>query len=208
MISSLAQLSFSDTTGIGLSGIGYALFGFLFIKGKTKEDYKNYLDNKTINLFLFWLVLCVVLTGSGAWTVGNAAHTGGLLWGATIAYIAKFDKYIRWSIGFSYVAALVILIARSPFSTAYLSHQAYELHKNQKVNEAIEIYRLILKREPYSEFAKENLKQLELHQLEEKALDLHTNQQYGEARQLYNQILDIDKENQWAKENLKRLPPE
>src|SRR5215218_3895114 len=32
LVSSLAQLAFSDTTGIGLSGIGYALFGFLYVK--------------------------------------------------------------------------------------------------------------------------------------------------------------------------------
>lgn len=208
LVSSLVQLAFSDTTGIGLSGVGYALFGFIYVKSKTAEAYKNYLDKRTINLFLFWLVLCVILTKTGAWTVGNAAHIGGLFWGVLIAYISKYDKYVQLSAGIIYIALLTILIMRGPFSTAYLSHQAYELHKNEKVDEAIEVYKKILRRDPGSEFAKENLKQLELHQLEVKALELHTKQKYSEARQLYNQILSIDKDNQWAKENLSRLPSE
>ncbi|HYH13628.1 MAG TPA: rhomboid family intramembrane serine protease [Flavisolibacter sp.] len=206
LVSSLAQLAFSDGTGIGLSGIGYALFGFLYVKSRTVEEYRNYLDKKTINLFFFWLMLCVVLTKTGVWTIGNAAHIGGLFWGALIAYISKYDKYVRYSTGFIYLGVLTILILRGPFSTSYLSYQAYELHKNEKVEEAIVAYKKILRVDPDSEFARENLKQLELHQLAEKALDLHTKQKYSEARELYMQILNIDKENAWAKENLSRLP--
>jgi membrane associated rhomboid family serine protease len=208
LVSSLAQLAFSDTTGIGLSGIGYALFGFLYVKSKIAEEYKNFPDKKTINLFLFWLMLCVIWTWTGAWNVGNAAHIGGLIWGVLIAYCSKFNKPVQWAIGFTYIALLTILIFYSPLSTSYLSYQAYELHKNQKVEEAIEVYKKILKRDPDNEFAKVNLKQLDLHQLEEKAFDLHTKQRYREARQLYNQILNIDKDNQWAKENLIILPHE
>jgi len=208
LVSSIAQLVFSDSTGIGISGIGYALFGFLYVKSKTAEEYKNYLEKKTVNLFLFWLVLCVLLTKTGIWMVGNAAHIGGLLWGGLLAYLSRYARYIQWSAGFSYIALLVLLVFYSPFSTAYLSYQAYELHNNQKLDEAMEVYKKILKRDPNSEFAKENVKQLELGQLEKKAFDLHTKQKYNEARELYNQILSIDKENQWAKENLSILPNE
>lgn len=155
---------------------------------------------------MFWLVLCVVLTKTGAWTVGNAAHIGGLLWGMLIAYILKFSKYQRWSIGSIYITSLIILVFHSPFSNSYLSYQAYELHNNEKVNEAIEVYKKILKRDPDNAWAKGNLKQLQLHLLEEKARELHTQQKYNEARQLYNQILSIDSTNEWAKQNLGLLP--
>lgn len=59
-----------------------------------------------------------------------------------------------------------------------------------------------------NEFAKENLKQLEIHKLSEKAVRLHTDQKFDEARQVYNQILRIDSNNEWAKENLRLLPNE
>ena len=208
LVSSLSELSFADTTGIGLSGIGYSLFGFIFVKSKTTEAYKNYLDKRTIRLFIFWLFLCIVLTQTKTWNVGNAAHISGLLWGITLAYISKFDNYKQWAVGFLLFSVLASSIFWNPFSTSWLSHQAFELHKNQKANEAIIVYKKILSRDKSNEFAKANLKQLEIHNLQEKALELHKSQKYKEARQVYNQILSIDPNEQWAKDNLKILPAE
>ena len=173
LVSSLAELAFSDTTGIGLSGIGYALFGYLFVKSKTTAEYRNYLEKKTIYLFLIWLVVCVVLTKTGAWNVGNAAHFGGLFWGALVAYTSKYNKYLRWIIGLGFITALTALIFFSPFSTFYLSNKAYELHKDEKLEEAMVLYRKILKIDPDSEFAKTNLKQIEIHQLQEKDPEIY-----------------------------------
>lgn len=201
-VSSTTHLSFSDNMGIGLSGIGYAFFGFIYLKGKTTEVYKNYLDKKTVNMFMFWLVLCVVLTKEKAWNIGNAAHIGGLLWGLTFAYISRFQISRQVTISALILGILTSMIYWTPFSTSYLSHKAYDLHKDQKVDEAILVYKQILNRDDKNEFAKENLKQLEIHKLSEKAFKLHTDQKYHEARQVYNKILLIDKDNEWAKENL------
>lgn len=208
LVSSISELSFADTTGIGLSGIGYSLFGFILIKGKTTEAYKDYIDKRTIGLFIFWLFLCIVLTKTKAWSIGNAAHIGGLLWGVTLAYISKYDNIKQWAIGILLFSVLSSSVFWNPFSTSWLSHKAYELHKDQKIEEAITVYKEILNRDEDNEFAKENLKQLEVYKLQEKAIELHTNQRYDEARELYYQILSIDINNDWAKENLARLPNE
>jgi membrane associated rhomboid family serine protease len=206
LVSSVTQLAFSDSTGIGLSGIGYSLFGFLLLKTKTTEEFKNYLDKKTINLFFIWLVLCVILTKTGAWTVGNAAHIGGLIWGATIAYTTRFNNYIQLLVGAAFLAISSSIIFWSPYSTSYLSYEAYELHRTQKLDEAAVIYKKILSRDPDNEFAKSNIRQLEVYSLEKQAVAFHLKQKYTEARRLYNKIIAIDKENELAKENLKRLP--
>ncbi|HYF29529.1 MAG TPA: rhomboid family intramembrane serine protease [Chitinophagaceae bacterium] len=205
LVSSLAQLAFSDNTGIGLSGIGYALFGYIVVKSRTDEAYKNYLDRNTIYLFIGWLALCVVLTKTGAWNIGNAAHIGGLLWGALLAFTARYARPVPWAAGIVYLASLTALIFYGFFSTAYLSHRAYELHVNRQDEEAMAVYRAILKVDPDNEFAKVNLKQLEMELLQDKAYDLHAQEKYSEARQVYNQILNLDKEHEWAKENLRRL---
>jgi membrane associated rhomboid family serine protease len=206
LISSAAELSFADTTGIGLSGIGYSLFGFLFIKSKTTEQYRHFLDRATIIQFVIWLVLCVILTQTNAWSIGNAAHIAGLFWGITVAYIAKFRKYIQWATGIGLLSIVTSSIFWSPFSTSWLSHRAYELHNSQKTEEAIELYKKILVREPDNEFAKVNLRQIEIEKLEDKAYEFHLNKKYSEARDLYNQILKMDKDNSWARENLNMLP--
>jgi len=208
LISSLSELAFANTTGIGLSGIGYAFFGFIFVKSKISEEYKNYISNKTTSLFIFWLLLCVVLSKTKIWNVGNAAHIGGFLWGMTFAYISRFDNYKQLIFGLATFSLLGSSVFWSPYSITWLSCKAYKLHKAQKVDEAIAAYKEILSRDEDNEFAKTNLQQLEIQKLEEKALDLHKKQQYREARQVYNQILSMDKDNQWVLENLKRLPPE
>jgi membrane associated rhomboid family serine protease len=203
LVSSTIQLAFSDSTGIGLSGIGYSLFGFILFKSRTTEQYKNYLDKRTIYIFIFWLVLCLILTHAKAWSVGNAAHISGLLWGFTMAYVSKLDYPKQWAIGTGLLSIIVSSIFWTPFSTAWLSHKAYALHVDEKEDEAMEIYKIILDREPNNEFAKENLRQIEIQKLEEKAYELHSKENYVEARKLYHQILSIDKDNEWARENLK-----
>ncbi len=201
-------MAFSDSTGIGLSGIGYSLFGFIFIKSKTTEAYRNFLEKKTINLFLLWLVLCVVLTQAKILTVGNAAHVGGLAWGVTMGYISRFDIKKQWAIGPPLIVILTSSIFWSPFSTSWLCHQAYGLHKNQKLDEAKIVYNNILEREPENEFAKDNLKLIEIDKLSDLAFELHKSEKYNEARQIYDSILILDKDNAWAKENISRLPVE
>jgi membrane associated rhomboid family serine protease len=208
LVSSLSQLAFADNTGIGLSGIVYAFFGYLFVKSKTTPAYKDSLDKGAIKLFLIWLVVCIVITQLNILNVGNAAHIGGLCWGAFIGYASKLKKPLQWIAGIGFVAVLTVLIFYGPFSTCYLSYQAYRLHECQKVEEAMVAYRKILARDKDNEFAKANLRQLKIHQLEEKALELHKKEQFSEARKVYNQILLLDKENAWALENLNRLPAE
>jgi membrane associated rhomboid family serine protease len=205
LVSSAGQLAFSDSTGIGLSGIGYSLFGYIFVKTKMTEEYKNYLSKQTINLFLLWLVLCIILTQTDAWSVGNAAHISGLAWGMFMAYSSKLDKLKQWAIGIVLLTVIVSSIFWTPFSISWLSHKAYELHSNKKEEEAMQIYKEILNREPDNEFAKENLKQIEIHKLEEKAYEFHSKEDYEEAKKIYNQILSIDKDNEWAKENLRMI---
>lgn len=208
LVSSLAQLAFSDSTGIGLSGIGYAFFGYLYLKNSTEGGFHNFLQMKTIKLFIFWLGLCLFLTRIKAWNVGNAAHIGGLLWGVLLAYISRYNKIIQWTLSLIYLTCLTGLIFFSPLSTSYLSFQAFELHKSQKVEEAIIAYKKILSVDSENTFAIENLKQLEIHQLEVKASECQMGGKYSEARILYNQILLIDKNNEWAKECLRGLPAE
>lgn len=208
LISSLAQLGFSDSTGIGLSGIGYTLFGFLFIKGRTSDEYKGFLKKKTIHLFLFWLILCVFLTQAKIWNVGNAAHIAGLVWGMALAYFSKFEAVKQWIFG----SVLFLIIGSSflwnPFATSWLSHKAYKLHEGQKMDEAIIVYREILKRDSDNEFAITNLAQLEKNKLYEKAYKYHTDSEFDKAREIYNQILKLDANDEWAIENLSRLPNE
>jgi GlpG protein len=205
LVSSLTMLAFVSETGIGLSGIVYAQFGYLWVKSATAGRYENYLSRRTIHIFLLWLLLCFALSSFGIWNVGNAAHLGGMLWGAFLAWLSRYRLPIRWAAATSTMALLVVFLIYSPFSTTYLSYKAFQLHQQQRVEEAVIEYRRILKRDPDNEFATQNLKQLEIYQLEKKAFTYHNNHQYAQARLVYSQILQLDSNDKWAKENLMLL---
>ncbi len=62
----------------GLSGVAYALFGYLWMKGQYEPESGLTLHPNTITAMLFWFVLCMTgLLGP----VANAAHVVGLFVG-------------------------------------------------------------------------------------------------------------------------------
>jgi GlpG protein len=70
----------------GMSGVCYALFGYLWMKGQYEPEQGMILHPNTIALMLFWLVLCMAgVLGP----IANAAHVVGLLVGVAFG-VAKF----------------------------------------------------------------------------------------------------------------------
>ncbi len=206
LASSLMQLSFSDSPGIGLSGIGYGFFGFLLIKMRTDGAYKDFLSKRIILLFIVWLFLCILLTKTKILEIANGGHFGGLLWGMAFAFGARLAIWKQVLGGVLILTFVGSSIFWNPLSISHLVVRAYELHLNEQVPEAMEAYRMILERDPSSEFAITNLRILEIHLLRVKAFELLSDFQYEEARKVYLQILEIDPKNEWAMENLRRLP--
>ena len=202
LISSLAQLAFSDSTGVGLSGIVYALVGFIYLRAKKTTAYKNFLAPTTINIFIFWLILCFILTRTGSWEIGNAAHIGGLLWGLILGSIPTQESLKKWAIGLGYITILVFLILYNPLSTALLAYKAYKYHDAQDIENAIQTYQQILKIDPDSEMAKLNLRQLQIYRMEGQAIEHQANGEYEQARKIYNEILKLDHQNELANKNL------
>lgn len=206
LISSITELAFSETTGIGLSGIGYAFFGFLLVKRNTEGAYANFIDKRIVFLFIIWLLLCYVLTLANIYQVGNAAHIGGFLWGLLIAKISKYKKRSQLAISTAVLAVFSITIFWNPWSIEWLSNKAYNLHKEQKLDEAKVLYRKILVRDKDNELAKVNLKIIIVDSLSKAAYSAHNNEDYHEALRLYKEILEMDPDNKWAKENMDMLP--
>jgi GlpG protein len=62
----------------GLSGVGFAMFGYLWMKGMYEPEQGMILHPNTISTMLIWLVLCMTgLLGP----IANAAHVVGLVVG-------------------------------------------------------------------------------------------------------------------------------
>ena len=86
--SNLAQYYWSGPLFLGMSGVVYALFGFIWIKARFDFKSGYGMDRGTVILMLIWLVIC--MTGWLRIPIANAAHLGGLvagcLWGFASSY--------------------------------------------------------------------------------------------------------------------------
>jgi membrane associated rhomboid family serine protease len=83
--SSAAEFAFLDG-GIGLSGVGYGLFGILLILSKRDRRFADAMDRNTALLFIGWFFLCIVLTVTRVWSIGNVAHGAGLVLGLGLGW--------------------------------------------------------------------------------------------------------------------------
>jgi membrane associated rhomboid family serine protease len=75
--------------GVGLSGVGYGLFGLIWMLSRYDERFRDAMDARTVQLFVGWFFFCIVATWTNIMPVGNIAHgTGavlGILAGLAIA---------------------------------------------------------------------------------------------------------------------------
>lgn len=89
VFSNLAQYFSGDVTFGGMSGVIYAMAGYIWIRGKYNPGAGLYIDRQSVIILIVWLVFC--FTGALG-HIANMAHLGGLItgmvWGRIAAYIA------------------------------------------------------------------------------------------------------------------------
>jgi GlpG protein len=83
IISNLAEYAWSGPYFGGMSGVVYALFGYVWIKGKYEPHLGMGVSQQTVLIMMVWLVICMIgLIGA----IANAAHLVGLGVGVALAY--------------------------------------------------------------------------------------------------------------------------
>jgi GlpG protein len=80
--------------GIGLSGVGYGLFGFLWVLSRRDARFRDAVDANTAGVFVAWFFLCIFFTAGGIWRVANVAHGAGAVLGA-VCGLAIADRQRR-----------------------------------------------------------------------------------------------------------------
>ncbi len=92
--------------GVGLSGVGFGLFGLLWALSRHDRGFVDVIDRNTIRLFVAWFFFCIVLTVSG-YPIGNVAHGVGAGAGALLGWTISVSARRR----FVGSAVLTILVA-------------------------------------------------------------------------------------------------
>jgi membrane associated rhomboid family serine protease len=102
--------------GCGLSGVGYGLFGMLWALDRSDRRFRDAMDTSTVRLFVGWFLLCIVLTRTGMWRVGNVAHGSGAILGGLLGFALS-----RGTEGRAVPATvLALLVAAGVFASATL----------------------------------------------------------------------------------------
>jgi membrane associated rhomboid family serine protease/Tfp pilus assembly protein PilF len=106
-----------DQGGVGLSGVGYGLFGMLWVLSRHDQLFEDSIDGQTIMLFIVWFFVCIVTTKTNLMPVANVAHGAGaivgLLLGATLV-LHGIGKKLAVAATFIFVALCLFgaLVAR------------------------------------------------------------------------------------------------
>jgi membrane associated rhomboid family serine protease len=148
--------------GIGMSGVGYALFGFGWRARERMSEFAKIITQKTVQLFLVWLVLCIVMTYTGIYAVGNGAHIGGMLFGMAVA--EAFVCRRRVALMLVNLGALGLLATLPlfwcPWSVTWVSFQANKAMVKHDYSAAIGWYQRALQLGQEPAFVWANLAQI------------------------------------------------
>ena len=111
--------------GIGLSGVGYGLFGLLWMLARYDRRFIDAIDGRTIQLFVIWFFFCIITTVTHIMRVANLAHGAGLVIGilAGIA-IAVPERRLLADAGLTGVLAFGIWAATAGRPSVNLSGTA------------------------------------------------------------------------------------
>jgi membrane associated rhomboid family serine protease len=155
--SSAAQYALSNG-GVGLSGIGYGLFGLVWMLGKRDNRFANVINQQIVGLFLAWFVICIVTTKTGMMQVGNFAHGAGLIMGVLLGLSLSMDGIQKTiSIGLAITFGILCfpgaLVVRPVFNReADLGQEyadlGYRAQQAKRFDEAAEYYQKAINADP------------------------------------------------------------
>jgi membrane associated rhomboid family serine protease len=149
--SMVAEYALADG-GVGLSGVGYGLFGFLWVLAKRDQRFADAISKQTTQLFIAWFFLCLALTYTDVWKVGNVAHAAGAGFGALAGFLMAPPQGYRRPVAIvalacSLVAVFIAGTVARPYvnftgaagkELAWLGYQALERGDNQAAVDALE----------------------------------------------------------------------
>ncbi len=110
--SSLAEFTLFSG-GVGLSGVGYGLWGMLWVLEKRDVRFAGAVDYQTSRLFVIWFFLCIALTLANVMPVANVAHGTGVVLGVLLGFAASSRGALRWKSLVGLAAVILIGLAGS-----------------------------------------------------------------------------------------------
>jgi GlpG protein len=106
--------------GVGLSGVGYGLFGLLWVVSKRDPSMADAMDKRTVQLFVALFFVCIGLTVTNMLPVANVAHGVGWATGALAGW-ARVAGGRRWLAIVATVLFSAACVAGAWFGRPYIN---------------------------------------------------------------------------------------
>lgn len=124
--SSAASFLF-EGPAIGLSGVIYAMAGFLFALRKDRGYAAEAMPPWTAQLFVLWFFFCIATTRTGVLMTANVAHAAGAVLGYAMGAAVRDRRRRVW------VALVAAACLTLPFATLYMPWSAdYAVHAGDR----------------------------------------------------------------------------
>jgi GlpG protein len=153
------ELAVSGQTGIGASGVIYAVFGFLWVARPVYPRFREALPPELWRLAVIWLFLALALTELGVLRIANGAHAGGLVFGVAVGWLVACRR--RRPLAAAALAGLAAVTLCSlfwaPWLEGWVSTRALAAHEAGRYGEAEALYKQALARGASPSFALHNL---------------------------------------------------
>ena len=99
--------------GVGLSGVGYGLWGMLWALERHDAWFHGTVDNQTSRVFVIWFFLCIALTIANVMPVANVAHGVGACMGVLLGLAASSKGALKWKSSAGLAAILILALTGS-----------------------------------------------------------------------------------------------
>ncbi len=109
-VGSGCELAVSGTTGIGASGVVYAMFGLMWAGRGRFPEWGALATPQNLRLFIGWGVFCAVATHFGWMNIASGAHAGGFLFGLSVGWIFLSARPLRWLWAFPLAGLLALTV--------------------------------------------------------------------------------------------------
>ncbi len=93
--------------GVGLSGVGYGLFGMLWVLSARDERFSGAIDKPTAQIFVGWFLFCILTTYMGVMAVANVAHGVGAILGVLVGVAMTAPAWPRRALATAAIPALL-----------------------------------------------------------------------------------------------------
>ncbi len=140
MVGSGAELALTGSTGVGASGVVYAMFGLLWAGRKRDEEWAEVANPLAIWLVVGWAVICVILTQFKVIAIANGAHFAGLFFGLAVGWVFIAKRHRFWgALILSGLAAVVILsLTWLPWSPYWNFWKGVKAREARRYDEAVD----------------------------------------------------------------------